>query len=350
MPRSVSVIVVTWNALEHLKKFLPSVTQTEYEDFEIIIADNASTDGSAEWVESAFPECNVVSLSENYGFCGGNNRAAAYARGEILVFLNNDVEVEKEWLKDLVTVFDSPEIAAAQPKIRSYAEKEKFEYAGAAGGFLDSLAYPFCRGRVFQNLEKDEGQYDDRTFIFWASGAAFAVRNNLFTEFGGFDEDFNFHMEEIDLCWRFLNRGYRIMFCPESTVYHLGGGSLPMNSSRKTFFNFRNSLMMIWKNAGTPWIRSRFLLRLCFDGLAGMYAVFRGNFGDAAAIVRAHFQFYRIWRKVHRKRKKLQALRTTDQEPAEMIRTSVVADYFLKGKKTFHQIVGSNSHAGGNPS
>lgn len=338
MPHSVSVIIVTWDAIKHLKTFLPSVTKTEYKDFEIIIADNASTDGSAEWVRNTYPECSIVTYPQNYGYCGGNNRAVEYARNDILIFLNNDVEVEPDWLHHLLKVFDDPLVAAAQPKIRSFENKDYFEYAGAAGGYLDKLGYPFCRGRLFKTVERDEGQYDNYVSIFWASGAAFAIRKSLFTQLKRFDEDFMFHMEEIDLCWRLLNRGYRIQYCPDSVVYHLGGGSLPMDSSVKTFYNFRNSLMMLWKNASTEWLKKRFFFRLILDGIAALYAVMKGNVKDALSIFKAHLYFYSRWKNVHEKRKKLQANRHHPDEPDEMKKIILIKEYFFKKKKRYTEI------------
>lgn len=346
MSRSISVIIVTWDALKHLKTFLPSVTNTRYEDFEIIIADNASTDDSAGWVRTNHPDCRIVTFPRNYGYCGGNNRAVDHANGEILLFLNNDVEVQPDWLQHIDKVFEDPAVAAAQPKILSYKDREKFEYAGAAGGFLDKMGYPFCRGRVFDTVEADTGQYDDPVPLFWASGAALAIRKDIFLELDRFDEDFKFHMEEIDLCWRLLNRGYTIGFAPKSRVYHLGGGSLPMDSSRKTFFNFRNSLFMLWKNASDEWLKNNFFLRLCLDGLAFIYAFMKANPGDAKAIFKAHLHFYSSWRSVHMKRKKLQGKRKFDGEPEQMVDTWIIRDYFLKRKKTYQEIIKSVTKSG----
>lgn len=338
MSLSFSIIIVTWNAAEHLRTFLPSVTKTRHPDYEILIADNGSTDDSREWVQTHHPECRIIQLDRNYGYCGGNNRAAAHAEGEILLFLNNDVEVDPDWLNQLERAFDDPRTAVVQPKIRSWRERDHFEYAGAGGGYLDSMAYPFCRGRLFDTVEHDQGQYDDPTDIFWASGAAFAIRKELFREAGGFDEAFEFHMEEIDLCWYLLNRGYRVRVSPSSVVYHLGGGSLPMGSSRKTYYNFRNSLMTIWKHASSSWLWKRFFLRLCLDGVAGVYAALKGNFGDLLAIIRAHFHFYSRWGEVHRKRHQLEKSRTVRHEPAVMSRNLVIADYFLRGKRRFRDL------------
>jgi GT2 family glycosyltransferase len=339
LSHSISVIIVTWNAHKHLETFLPSVTNTEFENFEIIIADNASTDESVEWIRKHHPECKIVTFPRNYGYCGGNNRAADHATGDIIVFLNNDVEVTPDWLTCIDEAFQDSDVAALQPKILSYTERDKFEYAGAAGGFLDKLGYPFCRGRVFDTTEADVGQYNDSIPIFWASGAALAIRKNLFFELGRFDDDFMFHMEEVDLCWRLWNRGYKIISMPESVVYHLGGGSLPMKSSRKTYFNFRNSLSMLWKNASGEWLKKHFVLRLCLDGLAAIYALFKGNPGDSFAIFKAHMHFYTHWKQVHAKRIELQKVRTHYSEPDTMIHTSIIKDYFLKSRKTYNQIM-----------
>ncbi len=341
MPRSISVIIVTWNALEHLQSFLPSVTETHYEDFEIIIADNASEDDSVDWIRKNYPECKIVTYTENFGYCGGNNRAVEYASGEILVFLNNDVETDPDWLTHIEPLFEDPQTSAVQPKIRSYKHRNEFEYAGAAGGFLDKLGYPFCRGRIFDTIEKDQGQYDKVVPLFWASGAAFAVRKEIFTELGKFDEDFRFHMEEIDFCWRLLNNGFTVRFAPESIVYHLGGGSLPMDSSRKTFYNFRNSLIMLWKNSSNTWLKKYFFPRLCMDGVAAFYAIIKGNFSDALAIFKAHIHFFMRWRQTHIKRRQLK----NTENPDLMADYYIIFEYFIRGKKTYNEIESSRLNA-----
>lgn len=334
----ISVIIVTYNALDHLRNYLPSVVESAHDSFEIIIADNASSDGSVDWIREHCPSCQIVSFTRNFGYCGGNNRAADHANGDLLLFLNNDVKVEPGWLQPLAKLFDDPETAVAQPKIRSLQDPHLFEYAGAAGGYLDNMGYPFCRGRVFDTIEEDHGQYDDSPPLFWASGAAFAVRKDLFQEMGGFDERFEFHMEEIDFCWRCLNQGYNIRFAPDSIVYHLGGGSLPMNSSRKTFFNFRNNLQMLWKNASSEWLRRRFFIRLLLDGLAGLYALLKGHPTDTWAIFRAHLHFYLLWPRVHKRRKLLQSTRTNDIEPEEMAPFSILYRYFIRRSRTWKEL------------
>jgi len=334
-----SVIIVSWNALEHLKTFLPSVAETDYPHFEILLADNASTDGSPDWVQEHYPEIRVVSLDRNYGYCGGNNRAAPEAEGDILVFLNNDVKVEPDWLFHLNRCFESDrEIAAAQPKMLSYKNPSHFEYAGAAGGFIDRYGYPFCRGRIFDTIEEDRGQYDRPGEIFWASGAAFAVRKHIFKKNGGFDEDFEFHMEEIDLSWRIQNRGNRIYYCPESVVYHLGGGSLPMGSPRKVYYNYRNNLLMLWKNYNLRSLLFRFPIRILLDVVSAVRLLLIGDFPDVWAIVRAHAAFLKKLPGIHKKRIKLNRGRSGNREPKNMVNKSIVWQYFIKGRNTFTDI------------
>lgn len=334
-----SIIIVTWNALDHLKRFLPSVVETDYPDFEIIIADNASDDGSKEWIRSNYPDVKIASFDRNYGYCGGNNRAVPFASKEILLFLNNDVEVDKKWLYGLNSAFQAENTAAVQPKLRDYNKKDHFEYAGAAGGFIDKFGYPFCRGRVFDTIEKDDGQYDLEADIFWASGAALAVRKDLFTEIGAFDEDFEFHMEEIDLCWRLQNQGYKIGFTPESIVYHLGGGSLPMDSPRKVYYNFRNSLFMLWKNYSTSSLLMRIPVRIILDAIAAWKAFLEGKPKEWMAVLRAHVHFVIKIPLMHKKRKSLRSKQIESGEPATMSSSSIVWQYFVKGKKTYNALV-----------
>lgn len=338
MPRF-SIIIVSWNALHHLKTFLPSVAASAYDNFEIILADNASDDGSKAWVQEKYPQVKIVTYDHNYGYCGGNNRAVPYATGDVLLFLNNDVEVESNWLTPLAQRFSKdPEIAAAQPKMRAYNYPETFEYAGAAGGFIDKYGYPFCRGRIFDTIEKDNGQYDDDSKIFWASGAALAIRKEVFQQLGGFDEDFEFHMEEIDLCWRLWNRGYKIAYCPDSVVYHLGGGSLPMGSPRKVYYNYRNSLTMLWKNYATSSLLGRFPVRLLLDTIAAIRELLSGNFNIFKAIIKGHWHFWRSLGKTSKKRKQLQQNRTSNDDPALMQSYSIIWQYFVRTKKRFRDL------------
>lgn len=337
---SFSIIIVSWNALEHLKTFLPSVMQTEYTDLEILLADNASDDSSVKWVKERFPEIKVHTFDKNYGYCGGNNRGAKHARGDILVFLNNDVKVAPDWISQLNNCFlEHPESAAIQPKMRSYKQPEKFEYAGAAGGFLDKYGFPFCRGRIFDIVEKDNGQYDDSTEILWASGAALAIRREQFVELGGFDEHFEFHMEEIDLCWRLWNQGYTVRFCPKSMVYHLGGGSLPMDSPRKVYYNYRNNLIMLWKNCSDDSLVQRFSVRYFLDIVAAFRCLFIGKWREVRAIIRAHFHFWKSFDQSRQKRQILQEERKISHDPASLLPLNLIWEYFGKNKRTFSELM-----------
>jgi GT2 family glycosyltransferase len=332
-----SILIVTWNGLHHLKTFLPSVCATEYPDFEIILADNASTDGSVEWINEHYPEVIVATFEDNYGYCGGNNRAVETASKEILLFLNNDVKVNPDWLYGINKCFEHDEfIGAVQPKILSYNEPKYFEYAGAAGGFIDKFGYPFCRGRIFETVEKDDHQYDEVSEIFWASGAALAIKRDLFIELGGFDEDFEFHMEEIDLCWRVHRSGFKVFYTPESTVYHLGGGSLAMGSPRKVYYNFRNNLFMLWKNYSTSELILRFPIRLKLDVIAAWKSLLSGNTSDFFAIAKAHIHFFKGISTVHSKRKKSVINRPKELRGKSSF--SIIWQYFISGKKRFNEL------------
>jgi len=336
---SFSIIIVSWNALQHLQSYLPSIAATNYPEYEIILADNASTDGSKAWVREHYPKIKIAALDHNYGYCGGNNRAVEYAKGDILLFLNNDVRVSPDWLYGLDKAFQVPTVGAAQPKIRSDRAPGYFEYAGAAGGFLDRFGYPFCRGRIFDTVEQDYGQYDDAKDIFWSSGAALAIRKKLFIKQHGFDEDFEFHMEEIDLCWRLWNTGWRIRYSPESVVFHLGGGSLPMGSPRKIYYNYRNNLKMLWKNCSYATLISRFGIRYLLDLAAALRALFNWQWEECMSIFKAHKHFWQSFGQTSYKRRRLQKRRTEPEDPHTLIPISIISEYFLKGKRYFRQII-----------
>lgn len=282
-----------------------------------------------------FPDVPVISLTENYGFAGGYNRGLRELNQDIFVLLNSDVEVTPNWLEPLVTAFEERgELGIAHPKILSYKEKNKFEYAGAAGGWIDKWGYPFCRGRIFDELETDHGQYDQNQNVFWASGAAFFVRRQLFESLGGFDEDFFAHMEEIDLCWRAQQAGYEVACIPASTVYHVGGASLDKSSPQKTYLNFRNGLAMLWKNS-----QHRLTLipnRLVLDGIAGIRLLLSGKPRHCWAVIRAHFAFYFSIGKWSRKRK---AINRKSEMLKGYYKGSVVKQHFLNGKKRYDEIV-----------
>lgn len=333
-----SIIIVTWNGLGHLKTFLPSVAKSNYDHFEIIIADNASTDGTAEWIKKKYPECKVVTFDDNYGYCGGNNRAVKYSKGEILIFLNNDVSVDSEWLTHLNNTFEDSKTTIAQPKLKSYMNPDEFEYAGAAGGMIDYMGYPFCKGRIFDHIEKDLQQYDESAPIFWASGAAFAIRKESFQDLGGFDEDFEFHMEEIDLCWRAWRMGHIVKSSPKSEVFHLGGGSMPMGSSRKVYYNYRNSLMMMTKNSSSGILFFKILGRLLLDGIAGIRSLLMGDPKATWAIIRAHFAYYRRLPSMMKKRKSILKSAVRKVPDSLIYQKLIIVQAFLKGVKKYSDL------------
>jgi GT2 family glycosyltransferase len=337
---SFSIITVSWNALHHLQKFLPTVCRTTHPRFEIILVDNASTDESADWVKKNYPDVRIVTLDKNYGYCGGNNRGAKHARYNTLVFLNNDVAVDPNWLIPVDDMLaKNPEIAAIQPKIRSFNQPDHFEYAGAAGGYIDTMGFPFCRGRIFGTLEHDRGQYNTPSPIFWASGAALVIRKDIFEHLDGFYEPFEFHMEEIDLCWRVQLSGKQIWYCPDSVVYHLGGGSLAAGNPRKTFYNFRNNLIMMARNLPDRWRFFIIFNRLELDGLAGIQFLMKGQLKNMWAIIRAHFAFYghlsqiKSWRKTQN-RSNFKPLK----ELQGVLKSSIIANYYLIGRKTWNKV------------
>ena len=341
MPR-VSIIIVTWNALPLLKRFLPSVLATDYPDFEVILADNASADGSAAFVRERFPSVEVVRHPENWRFCRGNNAALPHATGRYVVLLNNDVEVPPGWLHPLVEVMeDQPDVAAVQPKLLQTDDQEgaprRFEYAGASGGFIDRAGYPFTRGRLFDTLEPDHGQYDDARDIFWATGAAIMLRRTALDGDSGsvglLDETFEMHMEEIDLCWRLWRAGWRVRVAPQSAVYHLGGSSLPKGTPQKTYYNFRNSLLMLYKHLPPRRWRRVFALRAPLDTAAAARMAAQGNFDEARAVARAY-------RDAHRRKAQY-----TDQRPpgdADTVlppyRGLVPVEHFLRGRRRFSDL------------
>jgi GT2 family glycosyltransferase len=331
-----SIIIVTWNGLHHLKRFLPSVVQTKYTDFEIIIADNASTDGSAEWINSRFPEVKVISYDINHGYCGGNNRAVTAATYDTLVFLNNDVQVPENWLEPVARLMAGNRlIDAVQPRIRAAEHPDSFEYAGAAGGFVDKFGYPFCRGRLFDTVEIDKNQYNTATPIFWASGAALFVKKSTFLSLGGFEESFEFHMEEIDLCWRLQLRGKQVWYCPESVIYHLGGGSLPNDSPRKTYYNFRNNLLMLVRNHPSKGFIRCLLIRLILDDVATARFLLNGKPSHAFAVIKAFFGFLRRLPEalLHRKREPINTPVLVD-----LCYYSILWQYFVKKKNYFSEL------------
>jgi GT2 family glycosyltransferase len=327
----VAVVILNWNGKKFLERFLPSLLANSSKDAEVIVADNASTDDSVNFLITNHPEIRIIRHDNNYGFAKGYNLALAQVESDYYILLNSDIEVTPDWIQPVIDLMESDaSIAACQPKIRSYAEPQKFEYAGAAGGFIDKYGYPFCRGRMFLSIEEDDGQYNDTIEIFWATGACMFVRASLFHEFGGLDEDFFAHMEEIDFCWRLKNEGYKIMYCPSSVVYHIGGGTLPKASWRKTYLNFRNNCILLYKNLPDNLLIEVFAKRLVLDGIAAMKFLITAGFKDFFAVSKAHFSFYTSLKKTRLKRKKLK-----QSQVKKIYQKNIVFEYYIRGKKKF---------------
>lgn len=333
----VAVVILNYNTRAFLEKFLPSVCNTAYNNLEIIVADNASTDDSVGFIKTHYPQLRRIVLDQNYGFTGGYNRALKQVEADYYVLLNSDVDVHPDWISHMIALLrDNPRIVAVQPKLLAYYAQDEFEYAGASGGFMDKYGFPFCRGRIFDSLEKDNGQYDDNLKVFWASGAALLVRAQLYHEVGGLDEDFFAHMEEIDLCWRLQNAGHEVWVCPQSIVYHVGGGTLQKSNPRKTYYNFRNGLILLLKNLPPGKMLWVFVVRLLLDHVAAYRFLFQGKFGDFAAIARAHRHFLLrlgYWRKKRKVINGNQAYRSP-----LVLRKSIVWVHFIKKIKTFNLI------------
>lgn len=334
MHYSTAVVILNWNGVEQLRTFLPSVI-THTSAAEIIVADNASTDMSVEWIQQHYPAIRIIALPENFGYAGGYNEALKFVDHEYLILLNSDVEVTHGWLEPLIQPLQThPSIAACQPKIRSYNQKLYFEYAGAAGGYIDHYGIPFCKGRVLQQMESDKGQYNQPAEIFWASGACLAIRNELFKRIGGFDADFFAHMEEIDLCWTIHRMGYSIQYIPESTVYHVGAATLKKENPRKTFLNFRNSLWMLHKHLPADKLIWIMFLRMCLDGLAGFHYLSKGQWKQFLAVFNAHVSFY-FSTKNNGKRKSLKHLPYYYKQAPTILHKSLILAYYFRGKKVF---------------
>ncbi len=329
-----ALVILNWNGRHLLERFLPGITKHTPADVEIIIADNASNDDSVSFLDEHYPDIRTICMPENLGFAGGYNEALEFVEADVFVLLNSDMEVSQSWMEAGLALLEAdPEIAALQPKIRSLENKEYFEYAGAAGGFLDHLGYPFCRGRLFNTIEKDTGQYDDVCEVFWASGAAMFIRANAFRKAGGFDARFFAHMEEVELCWRLQNLGYKVMYCPQSVVYHLGGGSLPKSNPKKTFYNFRNSLWMLAKQLPAKQFYGWIFPRLFLDVIALFKFLFQGKINDSMAVIKAHLAFFSHVRCMRQK--------TSGQQrtlPCLLYKKSIVLEYYLRGKKLFSQL------------
>jgi GT2 family glycosyltransferase len=333
-----AIVILNFNGRHFLEKFLPVVLE-HHEGYPVIVADNASTDDSVAWLQAQYPQVRTIVLPQNTGYAGGYNEALRQVEAEYYVLLNSDVAVTENWIEPVLEQFDTwPRLAATQPKIRAYYQRNSFEYAGASGGFLDALGYPFCRGRVFDTLEVDQGQYNEPRQVFWATGACLFVRSAAFWEVGGFDADFFAHMEEIDFCWRLHHRGYDVAVCPQSTVYHVGGGTLPKSNPKKTFLNFRNSLAMLYKNAPEKNLFGRILLRLLLDGLAGVQFLLRRQWRDCWAIIQAHGSFYEQWGRWKQKRAAVQAAVVQADLSKVWYQGSIVKAYFFQKIRHFSDL------------
>lgn len=336
MEPSVAVVILNWNGLSFLKSFLPQVLGTDYTNLQVIVGDNASTDGSVRFLQESYPGIRVIQNPVNHGFAGGYNQVLSQVNADYYVLLNSDVQVPKNWIRPIIEVMEKdPMIAAAQPKIKSFNEPLKFEYAGAAGGFLDKFGFPFCRGRIFDVIEDDQGQYDDAVEIFWASGAALFVKSVCWKQVGGLDPDFFAHMEEIDVCWRLKNLGYKVVYCPSAEVFHVGGGTLNSTNPFKTYLNFRNNLYLLQKNLPAKEMYTMLFARIWIDFIAWIHFLLKGEFKFAWAINKAHFNFFQHYRKTAGKR-------TTQQLPFQTLtgvyHGSIVWAFFISKIKLFNKL------------
>lgn len=333
----VAVVILNWNGQKYLEQFLPSVLSTSYSNYEIIVADNGSADDSVSFLQTNYPGIRLIQFTENFGFAKGYNEALKQVESDYYVILNSDVEVQSGWLQPLADLLEKDSnIAACQPKILSFNNKNIFEYAGAAGGWIDKYGYPFAKGRVFETCEEDHGQYDQPEPVFWASGAALFIRAGIFHEVQGFDEYFFAHQEEIDLCWRIQLAGYKIFSCPSSVVYHVGGGTLPKSNSLKTYLNFRNNRIMLFKNLTLSkklWVLP---VRSFLDALSAWKGLLTGNGGYFVAILKAHIAFVKWWC-FHRRKSIFPVNRKAIL--SGYLNKNIVWQYFGRKKKSFIEIV-----------
>ena len=341
MSPKVAIVIINYNGRKYLESFLPSVLASRYENKEVIVADNASTDDSLSFLQTNYPQIRTILLSRNYGFAKGYNEALKQVQSDYYVLLNSDVEVTSSWIEPVISLMEkNKEIGACQPKILSYRHKDTFEYAGAAGGWLDCLGYPFAEGRIFDVCEKDHGQYDMTRPVFWASGAAMFVRTALYHELNGLDGYFFAHMEEIDFCWRMQLAGYHVYACPDSVVYHVGGGTLPKGNERKVFFNFRNNLIMLAKNLPYPQLFWKIPFRLLLDIISAWKSLFAGQGIYFLAIWEAHLAFIK-WLLFKRKQSVFPKKRKGELDGWFL--HSVAWKHFVRGKKTFTEIMDDKS-------
>ena len=356
-----AIVILNWKTVDYLRQFLsPLVESTEGEDAEIIVIDNASSDGSMEMMEKEFPDIRTIRLDRNYGFTGGYDRGLEAVDADCFILLNTDVEVPSDWLGPILrTMENCPEVGACAPKIMSWYDRDSFEYAGAAGGYIDSLGFPFCRGRVLGMIEKDNGQYDNAADVMWASGACLAVRSSLFRRLGGLDDRFFAHMEEIDFCWRLQLEGYAVRIVPQSRVWHIGGGTLPQTSPRKLQLNYRNNLLMLQNNLARTFAielcragkntaeaagracrkaRRRILLRMTVDGIAAAAYLLKGSAASFMAVVRAHSEFRELGRWPSRQEVHAFAEAHSDSEVKGIMPGSIILKALVHGRRIFEKL------------
>ena len=335
-----AIVILNWNGEKYLKQFLPIlITYTSLPNVEIIVADNASTDGSIQLMNEQFPSIRTIVLDKNHGFAGGYNKALEQVKADYYVLLNSDVEVTECWLEPLLVFMNkNTEVAACQPKILSYHQRTHFEHAGAAGGFIDKYGFPFCRGRVFGTVEEDRGQYDDVVDVFWATGACLLVRSELFWKVGGLDERFFAHMEEIDLCWRLKSRGYRVVSNSVSKVYHIGGGTLNVESPHKTYLNFRNNLLLLYKNLPDKLLKNTMFWRFFFDYAAAFQFLLVGKSQNALSVIRARRDFKRMCPDFKDKREE-NIKHAKFIHPAGILQKGIVFQYFLRNCKIYSKLI-----------
>jgi GT2 family glycosyltransferase len=333
---SVAVVILNWNGQALLEKFLPGVLQSQYPSLQLIVGDNASTDHSVDFVRKNYPDVRIIVNDHNYGFAEGYRKILDQVEADYYVLLNSDVEVPSNWIQPVIDLMERDKsIAVAQPKIKWQKNKTQFEYAGAAGGFLDLHGYPFCRGRLFDTVEEDLGQYNDSVEIFWASGAALFIKSEQWKEVGGLDPDFFAHMEEIDLCWRLKNLGYKVVYCPDAEVYHVGGGTLDANNPYKTYLNFRNNLIILQKNLPLSDAYFRIFIRMCIDFIAWLHFLLQGKTDFAFAVNKAHFHFLKA---LTVNAKKRGATQIPFQKHKGQYPSSIVYDYFIRKIRFFSQL------------
>lgn len=335
MLNETAIVILNWNGKGFLERFLPSVIRTA-NGAQVVVADNASTDDSVTFLQSHFPEIQLIQNDANGGFAKGYNDALKHVDAKYYLLLNSDIEPAENWLDPLVEIMRDETVAGCQPKVLAYNQKTHFEHAGASGGFMDINYFPFCRGRMFAEVEEDQGQYDSKQEIFWATGACLMIRSKCFHEVGGFDEDFFAHMEEIDLCWRLKRKNYRFIIEPKSVVYHVGGGTLPYNSPRKTFLNFRNSLFMLTKNH-QGLLFPKLFWRMAIDGVAAVSFLAKGEFKQFGAVFKSHMAFYGKLRTFLKKRRDLKKTSTTFNRTG-LFRGNLLWNYYVKGVKKYSDL------------